>query len=268
MNPSALQPVPWSRGRLWSAFVLVMVAQVGLIFLLSERNPIVPRRSDSTTAFHLVADAPPGSPIAELLDIDDPTLFALPDPRGFSGQAWMTAPPLRRPSRDWTEPLRWLTLPRSDLGAVFEEFVRTNTVGPRTFPDKPAPELSEVAVAPVPLATKSMFRIEGDLAGRELLTPPEVPSLRHTDLLGNTEVQVCVGPRGFTFSPLVIGSSGSKDADQRAYDLVKLFRFKPAARTGPGSPRDPSALTWGKIIFQWHTLEMPATNSAVALPAP
>ncbi|PYM11838.1 MAG: hypothetical protein DME18_12880 [Verrucomicrobia bacterium] len=258
----------WSRGRLWAAFMVALLAQLGLIFWLSERKSIVPRRSDSTTTFYLLADAPPGSPVTELLEIEDPTLFALPHPRVFSGQAWMAAPPLRHHSQDWTEPIRWLSLPVAELGATFAEFVCTNLVGPRLLADKPAPRLSEVAVSPVPMPAKSTFRIEGDLAGRELLTPLEVPAIQHTDVLTNTVIQVCVAQPGFTFSPVVIRSSGSKEADQKAYDLVKTARFKPVARTDSTASRNPSALTWGKIIFQWHTLEMPATNGAVARPSP
>src|SRR5205814_1308130 len=211
----------------------------------------------------------PGSALAELLNIEDPTLFALPDPRGFSGPAWMSAPALRHQSRDWTEPRRWLSLPMAGMGAAFSEFVRTNVVSPRLLADKPAPRLGQVTAAPVPLREKSTFRIEGDLAGRELVAPLEVPSIPHTDILKNTVVQLGVSPLGFTFSPpVVLSSSGSKTADQRALDLAKAARFKPVARAGPATPGSPSALTWGKLIFQWHTVELSATNSPSAKSPP
>ena len=74
---------------------------------------------------------------------------------------------------------------------------------------------------------------------------------------------------GFTFSPpVVLSSSGSKTADQRALDLAKAARFKPVARPGPASPGRPPALTWGKLIFQWHTVELSATNSPAAKSPP
>jgi len=269
MTANGPDPWAWSRFRWWATISLVMAGQVGVIFLFSERQPARPRRPDFTSSFNLVTDAPSGSAMAELLNIEDPTLFALPDPRGFSGPAWMSAPAMRHQSRDWTEPQRWLSLPVATLGAAFSEFVRTNIVGPRLFADKPAPRLSQMAAAPVPLREKSSFRIEGDLAGRELVAPLEIPSIPHTDILKNTVVQVGVSPLGFTFSPpVVLSSSGSKTADQRALDLAKSARFKPVPRTGPASASGPPALTWGKFIFQWHTVELSATNSPAAQSPP
>jgi len=266
MNAPLLQPLPWSPGRWWGAFFLVMVAQVGLIFCLSDRRPIVPRQSDSSSSFGLVADGPPGSAAAELLAVNDPTLLALPHPRGFSGAAWMQVPPRHYQSQDWSEPQRWLTLQVSDLGAASAEFVRTNPAGPRLLADKPPPRRSAVAVAPVPVLANSTFRIEGDLAGRDLLTSLEVPSFAHTDILSNTVVQVCVGPLGFTFSTVVISSSGSRNADQRALELAKSARFRPEPAATSSSAPGSNALTCGRILFQWHTLEMPATDNPAGKP--
>ena len=65
MNAPVSAPLPWSRGRWSGAVLLLTLAQAGLIFWLSERKPIVPLRPDSTTTVQLVAEAPPGSAIAE-----------------------------------------------------------------------------------------------------------------------------------------------------------------------------------------------------------
>jgi hypothetical protein len=266
MNASETETLTWSRGRWWGAFLLVMAAQVGLIFSLSDRKPLSSRQPDLTTTFHLVVDAPPGSAIAEWLEIEDPALFALPDPRLFSGLAWMTAPALRHRSVDWTEPPRWLTLSVNELGLAFAEFVRTNVVGPRVLADKPAPQPDKVKVQPLPLPVRSNFRLEGDLARRELLAPIELRSIPHTEILTDTVVQVCVSPLGVPFSPVQLSSSGSPEADRQALELVKSVRFKPLATST--SSRRQTAFTWGKIIFQWHTLEMPAANAPAVKPPP
>ena len=76
MNASESETPTWSRGRWWGAFSLVMAAQVGLIFSLSDRKPLSSRFPDLTTTFRLVVDAPHGSAIAEWLEIEDPALFA------------------------------------------------------------------------------------------------------------------------------------------------------------------------------------------------
>ena len=115
---------------------------------------------------------------------------------------------------------------------------------------------------------KSTFRIEGDLARRELATPLEIPSFPHGDILTNTVVQVCVGQAGLVFSPVPLSSSGSRTADQTALDLVKAIRFTPVAPSDSSSSSDRTALTWGKIIFQWHTLELAATNGPAVRPPP
>jgi len=212
--------------------------------------------------------APPGSAIAEWLEIEDPALFALPDPRAFSGLAWMTAPALRHQSVDWTEPPRWLTRSVNELGWAFAEFVRTNVVVPRMLADKPAPQPDKVTVPPLPLPVRSNLRLEGDLAKRELLTPLELQSITNTEMLTDTVVQVCVSPLGVPFAPVPLSSSGSPEADREALELVKSVRFKPLAGGNSTSPRSQAAFTWGKIIFQWHTLEMPATNAPAAKPEP
>jgi len=262
------EPSAWSPLRWWGTIVFVTAAQAGVILWLSERKLIVPRRPDVSSAFQLFPGPPPDSGMAEWLNIDDPTVLARPDSRGFSGPAWMIAPTLRHESRDWTEPHRWLNLPVAGLGASFAEFVRTNFVGPLSLADKPAPRLSEVAFSPVPLPMQSTFRIEGALARRELLTPLEVPSVPHSDILTNTVVRLEVGAAGFTFSSVVLSSSGSKAADRFALDLARSARFKPVPRAGPASPGNPVHLTAGEIIFQWHTLEMPSTNGPAAKPPP
>jgi len=264
MNASESEPLSWSRGRWWGAFSLVMAAQVGLIFSLSDRTPLSSRQPDLTTTFRLAIDAPPGSAIAEWLKIEDPALFALPDARAFSGLAWMTAPALRHLSVDWTEPPRWLSLSVHELGRAFAEFVQTNVAGPRLLADKPAAQFDKVPVPPLPVAARSNFRLEGDLANRELLAPPELPSVPHAEILSDTVVQVCVGPLGVPFSPVPLSSSGSPEADRHALEFVRSVRFRPLAGGNSASPRGQAAFTWGKIIFQWHTLEMPATNAPAA----
>jgi hypothetical protein len=148
----------------------------------------------------------------------------------------------------------WLTQNVAQLGADFRDFLRTNVVVHRSFADKPAPRLSEVNPPPIPLPTKSSVRIEGDLTRRELLAPVEVPSIPHTNLLTNTVIQLAVDSSGFALFPVMLSSSGSKGADQQALDLAKGLRFKPVGTANAGPPQRPRSLTWGRLVFEWHTL--------------
>jgi len=268
MNGSTSNPVAWSRGRWWMAAVIALIIQVLLIVALSDLRPIVARLPEAQTSLQLVGDAPPDSAMGALVGLEDPTLFALPNLRGFSGAAWMKARPLARRRIDLTEPPLWLTQNVERLGAAFAELVRSNPAPHHAFGDKPAPRLSEVTVPPVPLPARSSFRIEGELAGRDLMTPLEVPSFPHTDLLTNTVVEISVDPSGFPFPPFVLAGSGSKAADQRGLELARSMRFKPLAATGGRSSRNAVSLTFGKVVFQWHTIEPPPTNRPSAPPPP
>jgi hypothetical protein len=242
-----------------------MAVQVILLIWLSERKQITPRKPESATPFYAVTDAAPDSPVAVLLNLGDPTLFALPHEHGFSGTAWLNVGPLQYRSSDWTEPPRWLTQSEERLGGMFEAFLRTNVAGHRSLAARPLVRPENVPVSPLPIRSRSTCRIEGDLAKRELLTPLDVRSIPHTDILTNTVVQVVVTARGLVFSPVVLSGSGSRIADQHALDLARSARFKPL----DGAPsQSPAAQTWGRIIFEWQTLELSGTNSPAVQSSP
>ena len=257
MNAPASQPVLWSRGRVWGYFLAVLAVQVVLLFALSEKKPILPRTREPGTAFYAVIDPEPDDPVTALLTLQDPTLFALPHPRGFSGRAWLHAVPLEYESTNWEERPHLLAQNEARLGGTFQEFLRTNEVAYRSAAAKPPAPPDRALVPPLPVRIVSSYRVEGDLARCELVAPLDVPSVSYTNILTNTVVQLAVNAAGVTFSAVALEESGSKLADQRALDLARSARFK---RASPSS--SPGALTWGRIIFQWHTLETPAANGA------
>ena len=121
-----------------------------------------------------------------------------------------------------------------------------------------------------PLAASSVrsgVRLEDGLVGRRLLGSNELAAMPHSDLLANTVVQVVVGADGRPVSvPILLSSSGSRAADEKALNLARTARFNALELTS-GRPNDPMAhLVWGRMIFQWQTLPMPATNSATSDP--
>src|SRR5207245_8560915 len=80
LSTKALLPEVWSARRWVGAVLLVFVLQLGAIFWLIDRTPVRVRQAASGPRLRL---AGPGS--AELLALEDPTLFALPHRLGFSG---------------------------------------------------------------------------------------------------------------------------------------------------------------------------------------
>jgi hypothetical protein len=251
MMQAQVEPWPWPRRRWWTFLVLAFASQVALIFWLSERATSLPRPPAPPPILHL---APAES--SELLALTDPTLFALPHVESFSGLAWMQVPPRKFPSFQWTETPRWLPLPTQELGAAFSRFIKTNAFSRLETVTESRPEL----IIPEPLTSSgarraSRLELQDGLTQRPLLTKIELPSWPFTDLLTNTVVQLLVDASGQPVSPTLLTSSGLKEADQFALDKARATRFQPVP-VEPGLVRSrPTAhLTWGKMVFEWHTV--------------
>jgi len=263
MNPALSEPLPWPRRRWWFLITLVFAAHLGLIFTLTDRRPVVPRRPAGVPVLKLATDG------GEMLALNDPTLFALPQLRDFAGAAWLQIPtPQYRPFQ-WTEPPRWLARPLEPLGTVFARFMETNRFAPFELELKPAPDLTVPELAPEPaVAAQSVLRLEGDVAQRRLLNPIDLTNQPSSDLLTNSIVQVLVDATGNVFSPVLLPpGSGLKDADQSALELAKAARFEPLVRASAGGTPNPAAgWSGGLMIFEWHTVPPSETNTSAAFP--
>src|SRR4051812_40075396 len=87
----------WLRGKILVAIVLVFALQVALIFALSSRPPVA---APPRVVPHAIQ---PGHESGELLELMDPTLFALPHRETFSGEAWLRIPPQEFQQPIWSE---------------------------------------------------------------------------------------------------------------------------------------------------------------------
>ena len=259
MSSTSVEPRPWPQRRWWVFVVLVFGVHLGLIFWLSDKAVVHPRPPGSVPSLHLAGNA-----AADLLALSDPTLFALPHRQGFSGLAWLNIPQPPFRSFDWPEGPRWLQLSVQRLGAAFDRSSETADFNPPASPARPEPELTLAEVGPLPSApAHSKLRLEGDLARRRLITPIELQPQRHTDLLTDSVVQIVVNSEGWPISvPVLLSSSGSKEADDHALRLARTARFDTIISGGPGKVTNPLAdLTWGRMIFEWQTVPVPPTNS-------
>jgi len=242
----------WSLRRWLTLIALVFAAQLALIFAFGEYKPIVPRAVKNVPALKLTASS------GEWLALNDPTLFALPNRKGFAGPAWLEPPPVEFHRMEWTEPPRWLPLPVGELGATFSQFMQTNRFTTFQFELKTPPRFT-VPVVPVEpvLAKTSTLRIEGGMARRRLLTPMKLPSWPYADVLAPSKVQVLVNAAGNVISTVLLPSDNPMEtaghydaADQRALELARAARFAPS-----------SDLTIGRLVFDWHTVAPAATNA-------
>lgn len=267
MNTTALELAHWPLHRWVYTLLGVFLAQVGLIWLLGERAKTPPSAVPFRTTIHLAADPWSARQLTDLPTISDPALFVLPNLHSFSGAAWLSFQPQEYPLADWTEDPRWLALNPNTLGKSFMEFVATNVPAPLLIANQPMPRpvVSDLSAPNPPLPAQSQLQIEGDLARRPLVVPLELPPWMHTDLLTNSVVQAAVDAGGYTFSATLLASCGLKEADQFAMNLVARARFQPLAKEN-GSRDEADPLTWGKIIFRWHTLPPSGTNVSAAQP--
>ncbi len=242
MNAASPEPPAWSPARRWSLILLVFLAHIGLIALFTDRKPPVRRPPAPAPVLELA------TVYDELLALNDPTLFALPQRQSFAGQTWLkpvsnSVPPFR-----WSESPRLLTLPVEQLGSAFMRFMQTNAFTSLTFATKPKPETIPPVVVEIGRAspTNSTVRIAGALEQRRWLNSPVLPSLHAADLVTNTVAQILVKPDGQVFSASLLVPSTVKEADQRALEIARTARFEPLR--GPAT-----GLMVGTLIFEWHT---------------
>ena len=245
---SAPERKGWSRTRWLTVIALVFAAHVALIFLFGEKKEIAPRAVTNVPMLKLAGNS-------ELLALNDPTLFVLPHQRDFASAVWLKVPDVKQPSFRWTEPPRPLPLSADKLGMAFGQFMQTNFFASEPFDFKPAAELSTptLPVEPAP-AQNSTMQIEGELAQRQLPAQINLTSWPYADVIAPSKVQVLVDAAGNVVSAILLPpDNGFTAADyydaanQRALEIARALRFAPS-----------SSLTFGRIIFNWHTV--PLTN--------
>jgi hypothetical protein len=206
---------------------------------------------------------------SELLALKDPTLFAVPHQRTFAGAAWLSVPPLKVQPFAWTEPTNWLALNPARCGAAFEEYVSTNQVYSLPGPVPPEPELVLPQItSDVSWPVESRLRVMGDLVDRPLLEPLRLPVWQNTatiEMLTNTVVRLLVDAQGRPASiALMQPGSGLPEADQYALRVSRAARFRPSPATGEPKPkRAMEGLSWGELVFEWHTVSA-VTNGSTA----
>lgn len=258
MTPASDQPLIWSARRRWTTIAIAIVAQVALIYWLSDRSPMVVRRAEIRPAIQLTARAH-----SEWLTLATPTLFALPHPLGFSGRAWLTVPAHDyRPPEPANVP-QWLALTPESLGDTFREFVRTNRSARIAVAIRPAPTPAAPSVNTAPIAATSRVQLDAALTQRGLRSQWKLPAWNNAEILLPSEVQVLVDANGHPISAVLLGSSGLHAADLHALELVNRAVFGPDKTALEQQSNDPTAgLLSGRLEFYWATLPPDGNGTA------
>jgi hypothetical protein len=258
MNDEPLPREGWTFLR-WAIFAAIIFAAQLAVFLLLGRTATVAKTNFRSAPALIVQQ-----PSQEVLDLENPTLFALANPRGFSGKAWLQVAPMKYERSDWSEPERWLELSTDELGSALRQLIETN--GSLSFlAQKVEPRNALPRFHVFDFTNEiSTFHINGALSQRNLLNPFDLPSWQRPELLTNSVVEVTVNAPGFVNTATLLASSGDKKADDLAISLSKRARFEPF----PLSKRkiDPLNILSGQIIFEWQTMLSVETNSSTSLP--
>jgi TonB family protein len=264
MTAAGAEPQPWHPLRWWILFLLVLLGQLGFIFWLGERQPIVPRPAREAPELNLITEGN-----EELLALLDPTLFALPSERGFAGMAWRKSSQPALQELDWSAPTWWLLPDTNRLGTPFPPSRNTDFLAARRSAPMPEPELRLPQVSPPPANfVQSTLRIESQPPETRLESAVALPSWparsaggTEADLLTNSLVQVVLNTEGRPISATLLSGSGSSAADDYALGQARAAQFTPAAVGEMSQAGDSplSRLRWVQLIFEWHTL--PVTNA-------
>jgi hypothetical protein len=236
---------------------LVFAAEVAIIFVLGQKHFPQPRAAKNVPHLALADSS------ADLMALDDPTLFVLPRVSDFVFAFTNPLPAVPLPSFGRTESPLPPPLVVDNLGAIFTRFMQTNQFAAPVLDFKPEPKLSgPVQPLSTAFAENSALRIEGELAQRKWLNSVNLPDWPYADVIAPSRVQVLVDAAGDVVSAILLPPDDPGEvtghyeaADQRAFELARALRFSPSSRS-----------TVGLLVFDWRTVAPPATNPPAAAP--
>lgn len=250
----------WSRHVWFWGFIFLFLTHAFAVFWLAERE--TPTRSwQKPVAFlHLAGDSKTTERLARYVALRDPTLFALPHVRGFSGDAWLRFQREAPKLTNWTAPPQWLTLSAESLGRSLDSYLTTNRPSAEELlASVRSLEAPEVRIPDLPLLSNSTVRLQGPLEQRSLAFAPPLPNLLTNDVLARTVIGVAVNADGIVESAAVVRESGSAWADDQGLELARAFVFAPVRSETGGATAPP---TFGQIVFAWNTVPQNATRAA------
>ena len=259
-----------SERRTWQfwvwGFVFLFLAHALAVLHFGERQLRVAKPEKPRPFFYLSLDEASERYIAERTLGRDPTLFALPNPHGFAGGAWLKFQPDMPRLSNWSAPPDWLILTPEWSGHSLDNYLATNRPSEeQLLASLRATKSIEPRIPEEPLLTRTLVRMEGALGARKVVHAPKLPPAVHSDVLRPTVVTVAVNGDGVVETASISGESGLKEADEHAVQWARLFEFEPLA-IRDASVRAAVTPMIGRIIFNWRVVTStnigPATASA------
>jgi hypothetical protein len=253
----------WSIHVWFWGFIFVFLSHAFAVFWLGERQTFSSHSPRPAPFLYMAGGPDTETYLAEHAILRDPTLFALPHVKGFSGGAWLHFVPQAPPLSNWTAAPEWLTQPISEPGRTLDQYVATNRLPEddllaslRTTP------AAEIRIPDRPLLTSSIVKVTGPLAQRKIAFAPALPNIPTNDVMASTAVALSVNRHGIVESASIVHrESGPASSDHEALELARTFLFEPL----PPAATPLAPPTFGHLVFTWNTV--PPTNAAAPSPA-
>jgi TonB family protein len=241
----------WSKRHwVWCVFILFSL-QLGVLFFATL--PLKVRLNYASDPVMEVPSRSASKSSGDWLALEDPMLFAAPAWHGVSGEAWMKKPRSVLTLDRGFPAIRYLGYRHSGpLGTGNESVEAALWATHRRPPPRPL-----LPVLPLPMPAPASRLVTEGFGERLLIQAPELPKQFHTDAVGRTILQAAIDPDGVVLSRRVIAPSGSKRADADALALTRALRFEPLRTFSDRAPE----IAWGKLIFEWHALDLNSTNA-------
>jgi hypothetical protein len=244
----------WSP-KMWIAATLLVLALQAILLLKTPRPlKIAPLEPPQSPTIKFARSDLAGS---ELVQLQDPSLFAGANERGFSGAAWLREEPWAAPPEPGApSPLFLEFSPPSPTPPAAPEL-------PALSPGRPLWPDPRPAAVPVPdSAPPAVSRLSvEDLPRRQLLSQPAAPIQFATDALRPTVIEVLIDLDGSVFSARILEGSGFKPADADGLRLSRQLRFAPVS-----GARNIGQMDTAKVTFDWFATDPSQTNAPARRP--
>lgn len=253
------------RGRRWRwfwGFTFLFLTHAAAVFWLGQRlqPPTVPEQPKPL--IYLASDDEAARRITELSAVD-PTLFAWPSEKGFSGDAWLKNKPSDMTLSNGAAQPNWLPVNTNELGGILIAHARTNRISTEPLLDGLRGGTPfELRIAAAPLVSRSTLTVEGGIKERPFTMPIPLPSATNVDLLTNTVVEIAVNGDGVVESAMLAAECGSKAADETAINAARQLAFAPLPLKR--AAREAAVPQRGRVVFTWHIVPPAITNGLTA----
>lgn len=256
---------PPPNGRRWKwfwALLFVFLAHAAAVFWFGARVQPLARPEQPQPLLYIATDAAASRRLAEVAGTD-PTVFALPSERGFSGGAWLTLKRSDLALTNWTAPAAALPLDVAVLGSALQRYAETNSVSAEALLDGlPSATPFELRVPSAAVIAFSTFAIEGALATRPLTSAAPLPVATNAELVTNSIVELSVNGDGVVESARLAGECGLRAMDEAALRAARQFAFEPLPL--PRMARERAVPQRGRAVFTWRVVAPALTNSLTA----